>query len=505
MEYAEKQLKIYHEKNLFFEKNDKWQELDTFQFLYLLFRRDIDNKNEDAILTSLPFEERMCESYEWWLENKDKKAKRPAEYNFVYNGICQAIYGKNSRKNKTYVLTNLSHYQMGEILENPFVIMSPISYVGRRRTKANARYLYAIVIDIDEADAKNVANLIYQTNTTRPTLMEGRVVFPQPNIIVNSGNGIHIYYLLETPVPMFDDTYKTLNKIKKELTRRAWNVGTTHLDPKKPQYQGNCQGFRLPGTLTKFNTKVRAWRNLNSYVPPYYKIEDLAKYGKVLNSEESALLEKGQYNPNRRTLKQAKELFPEWYEKRIVKKVARNRWAVKRDLYDWFKEKIYDHAEVGHRYFCCMALSIYARKCNIPEEELDADLKKIAGYLDALSPLEDRDRFFISDAMDAKSAYKDCYCKFPREDISKITGIPIKEGRRNFRDKYEHLRRARMVRDGLFPNGSWRQGSGRKDKSAEIAEWRKNNPNGTKAQCCRELNLTKPTVYKWWETPDEMA
>jgi hypothetical protein len=152
-----------------------------------------------------------------------------------------------------------------------------------------------------------------------------------------------------------------------------------------------------------------------------------------------------------------------------------------------------------------MALSIYARKCNIPEEELDADLKKIAGYLDALSPLEDRDRFSISDAMDAKSAYKDCYCKFPREDISKITGIPIKEGRRNFRDKYEHLRRARMVRDGLFPNGSWRQGSGRKDKSAEIAEWRKNNPNGTKAQCCRELNLTKPTVYKWWETPDEMA
>ena len=42
-----------------------------------------------------------------------------------------------------------------------------------------------------------------------------------------------------------------------------------------------------------------------------------------------------------------------------------------------------------------------------------------------------------------------------------------------------------------------------KDKSAEVAEWRKNNPDGTKAQCCRELKLTKPTVYKWWEQKND--
>jgi hypothetical protein len=51
--------------------------------------------------------------------------------------------------------------------------------------------------------------------------------------------------------------------------------------------------------------------------------------------------------------------------------------------------------------------------------------------------------------------------------------------------------------------GDWRQGNGRKDKSAVIAEWRMNNPNGTKAQCCRELKLTKPTVYKWWEQKND--
>ena len=29
-------------------------------------------------------------------------------------------------------------------------------------------------------------------------------------------------------------------------------------------------------------------------------------------------------------------------------------------------------------------------------------------------------------------------------------------------------------------------------------EWRKNNPNGKKAQCIRDTGLSKMTVYKWW-------
>jgi hypothetical protein len=100
--------------------------------------------------------------------------------------------------------------------------------------------------------------------------------------------------------------------------------------------------------------------------------------------------------------------------------------------------------------------------------------------------------------MDAKSTFQECYCTFPRDEISLITGVPMKEGRRNYRGRKEHLRRARIICDGLYPDGSWRNGNGRKDKSAVIAEWRQQNPDGTKAQCCRELNLTKPTVYKWW-------
>lgn len=546
----QERIKIYHQKNKYFEdRKREWMELDTDTFLHLIFCRD---KDEDPTL--LPFEKTWCEAYEWWTHHQ-RESRRPPELSFVYNGICQAIYGrKKQEKNKTYILTS-NYDKLREIMEHPFVIMSPISYIGKRRTKSNARYLYAMVIDIDSVDADNIANLLYQTDKTRPDLQNGYVSYPQPNIIVNSGNGIHIYYLLETPVPMFKDTYEILNKIKRELTLRAWNKGITHEDPKDPQIQGNCQGFRLPGTQTKFYTKVRAFRNLSPNVPPYYKIADLAKYGAILTPEESALLEKGTYNPHRVTLKEAREMYPEWYERRIIKKMRSNRWIIKRDLYDWFKRQIYQYARVGHRYFCCMALSIYAKKCNIDEEELDADLKELVGFLNAFSyTKKDEDQFTIEDAMDAKSAFQESYCTFPRDDISTITGVPMKENRRNGLKQEVHLNLARQKQKTLREirqQGDWRENNGRIKKKELILEWqsthntdeyrqvdcardlsidiktvrkwwcsevwfkearigrtnaemeiiiwRHNNPNGTKAQCIRDLGLSKPTVYKWWD------
>ena len=37
---------------------------------------------------------------------------------------------------------------------------------------------------------------------------------------------------------------------------------------------------------------------------------------------------------SRLSLAEAKEKYPDWYERRIVKKERRGRWTVKRDLYD---------------------------------------------------------------------------------------------------------------------------------------------------------------------------
>lgn len=495
----EKVMAVYEGKNEFLRNHPDFRELDPRGFLYTVFCR---GEQTDI----LPFEDEWCEAYDWWIKNP-RDAKRPPEYSYVYNGIAQAIYGKRRRqkedkKNKTFVLTSEAS-RLNEVLSHPFVIMSPISYTGKRRLKKNARYLYAMAIDIDEADAQNIDNLLYQSDPTRL-----HITFPQPNIIVNSGHGVHVYYLLETPQPLFANMYEILNKVKRELTRRVWNKGTTHLNPDKPQFQGNCQGFRFPGTKTKFGQTVTAFLNINPKVKPYYQVENLAYAGEWLTKDELALVRNtNNYNPERVTLKQARERWPEWYERRIVQGRAPGRWYIKRDLYDWWKRRITEYATVGHRYFCMMGLAIYAIKCNISQDEFEADLKKYTEVMDGLSYTRNpEDRFTIEDARDAATAFRESYCTFPIDDIRAITGVPVEKNRtRKKRSKYKHLKDARFIRDGRCKEVgvSWRQ-NGRSDKFDAVHEWQRAHPDGTKYACTKELGLSKHTVMKWWNvTPEE--
>ena len=39
---------------------------------------------------------------------------------------------------------------------------------------------------------------------------------------------------------------------------------------------------------------------------------------------------------------------------------------------------------------------------------------------------------------------------------------------------------------------------GRPNKAGIVEQWKKEHPNGTKADCILDTGLTKPTVYKWW-------
>lgn len=492
----QRKMVLYDSKNAYLRNSPFFHEIDTDVFLRLIFCRGDD-------FEMLPFEEEWCEAYEWWTEH-ERSAKRPAQFSYVYNGIAQAIYGKRQKenKNKTFVITSRAE-RLHEILQHPFVIMSPVSYTGKRRTKNNARYLYAIGIDIDNVDADNIENLMYQSDPSRP-----HITFPQPQIIVNSGGGIHLYYLLESPAPMFRDAYPILNKIKKELTRRVWNKGTTHEDPNKPQFQGNCQGFRLPGTQTKFYTKVTAFQNINPCIKPYYSISDLTfGGGGFLTDEEEMLLKKGTYNPNRVTLEQARELYPEWYERRIIKGYKAKRWYIKRDLYDWWKVQVEHHASVGHRYFCLMALAVYAQKCNIPEEEFKSDLMGFVDVMDGLSySNKEEDRFTVEDALDAAAAFRESYCTFPLEDLRDITGIEIVRNQtRKFKKQEEHLEEARAIRDlRQRKNGTrWDMVKGRKRKQEQVFFWRQEHPEGTKYACAKELGIDKKTVFRWWGSTAE--
>ena len=62
------------------------------------------------------------------------------------------------------------------------------------------------------------------------------------------------------------------------------------------------------------------------------ELAQLLDYIPDSNGERQRL--EGLMRKSRLSLAEAKEKYPDWYERRIVKKERRGRWTVKRDLYE---------------------------------------------------------------------------------------------------------------------------------------------------------------------------
>ena len=95
-----------------------------------------------------------------------------------------------------------------------FIIMSPIGYVGKSREAKNARYIYALAIDLDGVEERrNIHDLFYQMDGNGPSNF-----LPKPSYIVSSGNGLHIYYAFKEPIPCFKNIAEQLSRMKHPKT-----------------------------------------------------------------------------------------------------------------------------------------------------------------------------------------------------------------------------------------------------------------------------------------------
>lgn len=392
------------------------------------------------------------------------------------------------RRNVTDDLQTLEQLQESE----NFCFLSPISYVGKSRESKNARMLYALCIEVD--------NLVFQNDRTYPEGLINLVqqfesgVLPRPTYLVLSGNGVHLYYFLAEPIALFNSARLSLSKFKYDLTTHIWNkyVTTTHTQ-EKIQYESLFQPFRLVGGVTKSGARTVAYK-LGERVTVEY-----LNSGKWVFPENQIDLG---YQPPRRqklTLERAKKLYPEWYQERIVEgKPSKNgSWVCNRAVYDWWKRKI-EFAQVGHRYYCLMCLSIYAIKCDIDRDELEKDCFSFLDRFDALTD-EESNHFTERDVISAIQSFEDKdLVRYPIKAIVFRSGIPIEKNKRNYRKQPVHLKHARLsLEDKNEEYGITLQG--RPDKQQIVKEWRASHPEGRKADCIRDTGLSKPTVLKWWE------
>lgn len=321
-------------------------------------------------------------------------------------------------------------------------LCSPVSYYGKHKTNKMAHELFAMVLDIDYVGIIQLKNMMKQIGNGARTM--------PPNYIVNSGRGIHLYYLLKEPIPCYEYMVKQLTKFKAVMQDFAWNESTS-LTPKKADHGACTQAFRMVGSETKLGKvyTTRAYKVREER----WTIEELYLW---INQRASSFL-KGVDMPKLRepievyrqkhplTFEEAKKKYPNWIPSKSGKS---ERWICKKDLYNWWLEQIKQKAVVGGRYYAILALAAYGSKCNIPIKQVKKDALELLPYLESLTN-DELNHFTKSDIEDAlrflRADKKNVTYKLTRARISELTKIDIPKNKRNGRKQATHLKIARST------------------------------------------------------------
>lgn len=392
------------------------------------------------------------------------------EYEHTGKGNGFLVYEKTENKKSTrMVFDDLSEIQ--KFLDNKNCYMSPLSYFGATCSLANARLMFAMTFDLDDVGAEQLSNLFdYWIYHKR---------IPMPTYVVNSGGGVHLYYVFTEPLPLYPQMQSRLKELKYALTSKIWNGDTSQ--NKSKQYQGISQPFRIVGSYTKNMERVTAWRTgdkisvaeLSQFVDEKYRITDTFYHSKI-------------------TLEEARKKYPEWYQQRIELKRPRQSWTCNRKLYDWWLRRI-SEVEMGHRYHYVKCLVVFGIKCGIDYNEVKKDAYEMQPILNKINPDKP---FTRSDVKSALEMFQDCWVNYPRKDIEKDSGLPCPENKRNGRTQKQHLVRARAMRD-INQAELGTKWNGRKSYKDFVFEFLRYNPNATAKDFCEITNMSKRVFYKY--------
>lgn len=367
------------------------------------------------------------------------------------------------------------------------VYIRSASFIGKNTKNENASMIYALVFDLD---GQGITELQMVTQ-----FMRKGTNIPKATFVVLSGHGLHLYYVLEKPIRATMNNIRKLNKLKEGMTKLIWNRYTSNID--KIQFQYCLQGFRMVGSASKMGKRypVRAYR----FSDEHYTIEELVSWIPKLKEWDEYRIDITERDTVPKET--AKKLWPEWYEYRINQRQS-NKWHIKRDLYDWWKNKIVEGATYGHRYFCIMCLAIFAIKCDISEEELKRDALELVPILDRLSNDKDpKSRFTEDDVLSALHGYRENFKTWGRDKLALVSAIPMAPNKRNYRTRAEHLVLARGIKDIKKKMGEVVEGrpKGSGTKKEIIVQWKLEHPKGRKADCHRDTGIDPKTIRKWWD------
>ena len=195
---------------------------------------------------------------------------------------------------------------MDYVEQNPLTLCSGLVYRKRANKLQNAQRMNALIFDLDGVGLAELRNLFLRFGGDPEKVRR----LPMPTFLVLSGTGLHVYYVFREPVDLYPNIKVQLKSLKYDLTFRMWEYKATSKQ-QAIQYQSINQCFRMVGSLNdKHGTHLVAFRTGERVTLDY-----LNAYAKPENRVDA----NKPFKPSKMTRAQAKERYPEWYERVVVR------------------------------------------------------------------------------------------------------------------------------------------------------------------------------------------
>ena len=412
---------------------------------------------------------------------------------FSHPSAVYLYHGEDERLHRRKMYHDTWEQDYTEFVEqNLLTLCSGLVYRRNKNRLEHAQRMNALIFDLDGVGIGELRNLFLRFDGDPQRVRR----LPMPTFLVLSGNGLHLYYVFNEPIDLYPNIKVQLKSLKYDLTFRIWEYkGTSQL--KAIQYQSINQGFRMVGSINaKYGTELVAFRTGERVTLDYLNAYAIKPENRVDVNKP--------FHPSRMTRKQAKEAYPEWYQRVVVEGNKRKKkWDIAGKvhggdpyaLYHWWLRQI-GSIEGGHRYFYLMCLAIYAYKCDVPKQQLRQDMRTA---FEDLQMVKHENALTEEDIRSALEAYDKEYYNFTIADIEKLTNVRVERNKRNGRTQEQHMEVMRAIQTVTNPN--WRKGNGRPSAQQRVYDWRELYPDGRPKECIAETGLSKNTVYKWWDNP----
>ena len=332
---------------------------------------------------------------------------------------------------------------------NDVYIPPAVFFKGNYKT-STLKELYSFVVDLDGISPSNL-KLFLKYNFQDLKL--------KPNFIVNSGSGLHLYYVLKEPFQVYRKYLSRLKTINSELQGKFNNSGNDYIVDK----HSIIQPYRMVGSLTKLNQTVKAF----IVEKKHYNITELAQFTNVSfkYDYEKKKTKSGVYQE---MVKGNVTVFPN----------------AKPKFYNYMGRRIYQETEFGTRYMSLFAMAVVAWKARIPKSQLEEDLIDLQSYWNEKRPAHP---IYDSEIEKAMKGYNPKSTLVTSKQLEEWTGLEFNRPKRNGRTRIEHLEYARSIQKVKMTA----------DKKLQIKRYLQYNPVATYRDIVEATEIGMATVTKY--------